>query len=58
MGDQLYALEKLVEAVQCLATGPGRVQERLAEAMTILIRISPEDVPPGRAAASVRRDQE
>jgi hypothetical protein len=45
VGDQLYALEKLVEAVHCLATGPGRVQERLAEAMTFLIRVRPEDVP-------------
>ena len=47
MGDQLYALEKLVEAVQCLVTGAGGVQERLGEAMTFLIRIRPEDVPKG-----------
>jgi hypothetical protein len=47
MGDQLYALEKLVEAVQCLATAPGRIQERLGEAMAFLHRISSEDIPEG-----------
>jgi hypothetical protein len=43
--DPLYALEKLSEAVHVLATGEGRVQERLNEAATYLIRIRPEDLP-------------
>jgi hypothetical protein len=42
--DPLYALEKLSEAVYELATGAGRVQERLVEAAIYLIRIRPVDI--------------
>jgi hypothetical protein len=42
--DPLYALEKLSEAVYELATGAGRVQERLVEAAIYLIRIRPGDI--------------
>jgi hypothetical protein len=47
MGDNLYALEKLAEAVHELATNAGRVQERLAAAWLYLFRIAPDDVPEG-----------
>ena len=40
----LYALEKLTDAVCALATGPGRVQERLSEAAIDIIRIRPADI--------------
>jgi hypothetical protein len=40
-----YALEKLSQAVQALATGAGRVQERLGEAAMYLIRIRPDEIP-------------
>ena len=43
--DPLYALEKLTDAVYALAMGPGRVQERLADAAISLIRIKPVDIP-------------
>ncbi len=43
----LYALEKLVEAVDALATGTGPVRARLLEAFTFLHRIRPEDIPDG-----------
>ena len=43
--DPLYALEKLSEAVHVLATGEGRVEERLSEAADCLIGIRPEDLP-------------
>jgi hypothetical protein len=39
-----YALEKLMQAVGALATGSGRVQERLADAAIFLIRVRPEDI--------------
>jgi len=42
--DPLYAFEKLSEAAHALATHPGRVQERLAEAAIYLIRIRPADI--------------
>jgi hypothetical protein len=45
MSDDLYALEKLVEAVDALVTGAGGVRERLFEAARFLIRIRPEDIP-------------
>jgi len=40
----LYALEKLSQAVDELATHPERVQESLAEAAIYLIRIQPADI--------------
>jgi hypothetical protein len=43
--DPLYAFEKLSEAVYELATGAGRVQERLVKAAIYLIRIRPVDIP-------------
>jgi len=42
-----YADEKLMEAVYCLATGSGRIQERLAAAAMVLIRLTPDDFPEG-----------
>jgi hypothetical protein len=43
----LYALEKLTQAVDELATGAGPLRKRLFEAETYLSRISPEQVPEG-----------
>jgi hypothetical protein len=45
MAEALYALEKLADAVAALATGSGRVLDRLFEASTYLIRVRPEDIP-------------
>jgi hypothetical protein len=45
MTDTLYALEKLADPVAALATGSGRVRDRLFEASTYLIRVRPEDIP-------------
>jgi hypothetical protein len=42
MADDLYALEKLGEALHELATHPGRVQERLGAAWMYLHRIEPD----------------
>ena len=39
----LYVLEKLGEAVYELATGAGRIQERLYQAAIFIHRIRPED---------------
>ena len=47
MTDALYALEKLADAADALATGTGSVRERLFEAFTDLVRIGPEDMPDG-----------
>ena len=47
MSDDLYALEKLVEAVDTLVAGAGRVHERSFEAAEIPIRIRPEEIPAG-----------
>jgi hypothetical protein len=41
----LYALQKLTEAVYVLATGSGRVQERLRYAAIHLLPLRPEDIP-------------
>ena len=41
----LGVLEKLAEAVRALATGPGRVQERLGEAVTHLALITRSELP-------------
>jgi len=41
--DPLYALEKLGQAVYELATGAGRIQERLYEAAIYTHRIRPEN---------------
>jgi hypothetical protein len=38
-------LEKLANAVDALATGSGRVRDRLFEASTYLIRVRPDDIP-------------
>jgi hypothetical protein len=40
-----YVLEKLIQAVDTLATGAGRVQERLAEAFMHFHPARPEDIP-------------
>ena len=40
-----YAFETLSEAVHELVTGAGRVQERLAMAMTYLVLVRPEEIP-------------
>jgi len=45
MADRFYALEKLTAAVDALATGAGRVQERLGHAAIHLVRVRPEDIP-------------
>jgi hypothetical protein len=42
-----YAKEKLRDAVDSLATGAGRVQERLSYAAMVLIRLRPDDFPEG-----------
>ena len=44
MADRFYALEKLTAAVDALATGAGRVQERLGHAAIHLVRVRPEDM--------------
>jgi hypothetical protein len=41
MAKPLYALEKLAEAVDALATGAGRVQERLGQAAICLLSVRP-----------------
>jgi hypothetical protein len=41
---ELYVLEKLDQAVHALATGAGRVQERLEEAYRFLIAAQPNEV--------------
>jgi hypothetical protein len=43
--DSLYALEKLNDAVHALATGIGRVQERLMEAAGYLHSVRPDEIP-------------
>jgi hypothetical protein len=46
MAEALHALEKLADAVDALATGSGRVSDRLFEASTTyLTRVRPEDIP-------------
>ena len=45
MAEALHALEKLADAVDALATGAGRVRDRLFEASTYLTRVRPEDIP-------------
>ncbi len=47
MANDLYVLEKLVEAVDALVAGAGPVHERLFEAAKFLIRIRQEDIPDG-----------
>jgi hypothetical protein len=42
-----YAKEKSTDAVDSLATGAGRVQERLSLAADFLIRLRPDDFPEG-----------
>jgi hypothetical protein len=42
-----YADEKLMEAAHILATGSGRIQERLLDAAHVLIRLRPDDFPDG-----------
>jgi hypothetical protein len=45
MADAFYPLEKLAEAVYALATGAGRVQERLGNAAIHLVRVRPRTFP-------------
>jgi hypothetical protein len=45
MAKPLYALEKLAEAVDALATGAGRVQERLGQAAICLLSVRPDEIP-------------
>ena len=40
-----YAYEKLLEAVNALATSNGRLQDRLSDAASFLIRLQPADFP-------------
>jgi hypothetical protein len=40
-----YAHEKLMDAIYSLATGAGRIQERLGHAAQSLIRLKPDDFP-------------
>jgi hypothetical protein len=47
MANDLYALEKLVEAVDALVAGTGRVRERLFAAAKFFIQIRQEDIPEG-----------
>ncbi len=55
-----YAVEKLSEAVRVLAVGSGRIQERLADAALVLVRIRPtDDLPEGplrRSLIGIRDD--
>jgi hypothetical protein len=41
----LYALEKLAQAVDELATGTGNLRDRLYEAAFYVLRIQPVDIP-------------
>jgi hypothetical protein len=45
MADPYYALQKLSEAVDALATGAGRVQDRLGQAAICLLNVRPDDIP-------------
>ena len=45
MAKPLYALEKLAEAVDALATGAGRVQERLGQTAICLLSVRPDEIP-------------
>ena len=42
-----YTDEKLMEAVRILATGSGRIQERLLDAAHVLILLRADDFPEG-----------
>jgi hypothetical protein len=51
-----FALEELRQAAEALATSSGRMQERLADAATFLMRVRREDIsdePLGRNLVSV-----
>ena len=41
----LYALEKLAQAVDELATGTGNLRDRLCEAAHHVLRIQPDEIP-------------
>jgi hypothetical protein len=41
----LYALEKLAQAVDELATGTGNLSDRLYEAAYYVLRVQPDEVP-------------
>src|SRR6516164_1915553 len=43
----LYALEKLAQAVDELATGAGNLHDRLYEAAYYVLRVQPDEVPDG-----------
>ena len=49
-----YALGRLADAADALETGAGTVHERLFEAFTHLVLISPEDVPDGELRPAFR----
>jgi hypothetical protein len=54
-----FALEELRQAAEALATSSGRMQERLADAATFLMRVRREDIsdePLGRNLVSVLND--
>ena len=41
---ELYVLEKLEQAMDCLETHPGRIQERLEEAYNFLVLAQPNEL--------------
>ena len=47
-----YAHEKLMDAVHSMATGAGRIRDRLQDAALVLIRLRPEDFPEGEMRRS------
>jgi hypothetical protein len=58
MADE-FALEELRQAAEALATSSGRMQERLADAATFLMRLRREDISDehlGRNLVSVLND--
>ena len=56
MAEALHALEKLADAVDALATGSGRVRDRLFEASTYLTRVRQKTSKRGPAPHLHRRD--
>ncbi|MGA2256751.1 MAG: hypothetical protein ABSG53_19045 [Thermoguttaceae bacterium] len=41
---ELYVFEKIYQALECLATGVGRIQERLEEAFRYLVAAQPAEL--------------
>ena len=50
-----YAYEKFSAAVHTLATGPGRINERLLYAYLAMVALSPEDFPAGDLRTDYQR---